>query len=58
MQRYPAPDRVVVERRPDGTLLLGRQRAGDRIPAKLVDRSPDAEAGTGPGAEAGYGSGV
>ncbi len=56
--QVPAPDRVVVERRPDGTLLLGRQGAGDRIPAKLVDRSPDAEEGTGPGAEAGTGPGM
>ena len=54
----PAPDRVVVERRPAGTLLLGRQGAGDRIPAKLVDGSPDAEEGTGPGAEAGTGPGM
>ena len=54
----PAPDRVVVERRPDGTLLLGRQGAGDRIPAKLLEGSPDAEAGTGPGAQAGTGSGT
>ena len=48
----PAPDRVVMQRRPDGTLLLGRQGAGDRIPAKLLNADPSAETGTGPGTRA------
>ena len=48
----PAPDRVVMQRRPDGTLLLGREGAGDRIPAKLPNADPSAETGTGPGTRA------
>ena len=54
----PAPDRVVMERRPDGTLLLGREGAGDRIPARLLDGGLDAEAGGGPGTAAGTGPGM
>ena len=53
----PAPDRVVMERLPDGTLLLGRQAAGDRIPARLLNAGPTAEAGAGSGREAGAGPG-
>ena len=45
----PAPDRVQMERLPDGTLLLGREGAGDRIPAKLLNADAEAEAGAGPG---------
>ena len=48
----PVPARVVVERRRDGTLLLGRRGVGDRIPAQLLDGGPDAGDATGPGAEA------
>ena len=44
----PAPDRLVVERRSDGTLRLGRRETGDRIPAKLLNGGPDAEDGAGP----------
>ena len=43
----PVPDRVVVESRPDGALLLGREGAGDRIPAKLVNAEERASAGPG-----------
>ena len=41
----PARDRVLVERRSDGTLLLGRRGVGDRIPARLLSGSPDAMEG-------------
>ena len=54
----PAPERVVMERRPDGTLLLGRQGAGDRIPGKLFNGDPDAEEDTGSGTEPGTGPGT
>ena len=46
----PAPGRGVMERRPDGTLLLGRRGADDRIPVRLLnglDAEEGAEAGTG-----------
>ena len=48
----PAPGRVVMERLPDGTLLLGREGAGDRVPARLVNADPNAEAGAGLDSEA------
>lgn len=54
----PAPEQVVVERRPNGTLLIGREGAGDRIPATLLDEGPDAEEVRGTGAEAGAGQGA
>ena len=54
----PVPDRVVIERRPDGTLLLGRRGVGDRIPAKLLNGGPDVEEGGGAGAEVGTGPGT
>ena len=54
----PAPDRVVMERLPDGTLLLGRDGAGDRIPAGLVNADPGAATGTRPGTRAGSGAGA
>jgi len=54
----PAPEQVMVEARPDGTLLLGRRDAGDRIPAKLLDGGLDAEESGGSGAEAGTGPGM
>ena len=43
----PVPDRVVVDSRPDGALLLGREGAGDRIPAKLVNAEESANANPG-----------
>ena len=54
----PTPEQVLVEARPDGTLLLGRRGFGDRIPAKLFNGGLDAEGGGGPGAEAGTGPGM
>ena len=48
----PAPDRLAAERRPDGTLLLGRRETGDRIPAKFLNGGPDAEDGAGSEAHA------
>ena len=48
----PAPNQVVMEYRPDGTLRLGRDGAGDRIPARLLHADANQEAGTGAGARA------
>ena len=44
----PAPESVVMEPRQDGTLLLGRRGAGDRIPGRLINADPAAAAGAGP----------
>ena len=54
----PAPEQVLVEARPDGTLLLGRRGFGDRIPVRLLNAGQDAAAGTGRGAAARTGPGT
>ena len=43
----PLPGWVSMKYRPDGSLLLGRQGAGDRIPAKLLNGESDAGPVTG-----------
>ena len=58
LAEFPAPEQVLAEAGPDGTLLLGRRDAGDRIPAQFFNGGLDAEEGGGSVAEAGTGPGM
>ena len=47
MAETPAVGRVLMEPQPDGSLLLGRDGAGDRIPARFLGGDSATEAGGG-----------